>query len=101
MSMMVGFNYLLGFNVKQGKKDTFLNQSKHMRELIKWFELKCCKSINTLMSPSTLLNKDLSTNPLTIRNLMVWLVFFPYMITSRFDIIYNICLYANFQLDSK
>ena len=63
MSMMGELTYFLGFRVKQGESDTFLDQAKYTRNLIKRFGFDSCKLMNTPMSPSTILDRDESGKP--------------------------------------
>ena len=40
MSIMGELSYFLGLQIKQLKQETFLNQSKYWKDLLKKFEMK-------------------------------------------------------------
>ena len=53
MSMMGELNYFLGLQIKQMSYETFINQAKYTRELIKKFGLEGAKTSKTLMATTT------------------------------------------------
>ena len=40
MSMMGKLNFFLGLHIKQLKKDTFINQTKYIKDLLKRFKIR-------------------------------------------------------------
>ena len=58
MSMMGELKYFLGLQIKQSKEGTFLNQSKYIQDLVKWFGMENSKAASTPMSPTLKLDKD-------------------------------------------
>ena len=58
MSMMGKLTFFLGLQVKQTKDDTFINQAKYVKALLKRFVLEASKPFSTSMSTSTKLDKD-------------------------------------------
>jgi hypothetical protein len=67
MSMMGELKFLLGLQIKQTKERIFLNQSKYVIDLLKRFGLANVKAYETLMSPSTKLDKDEKGKPVDVK----------------------------------
>ncbi|KAL6347176.1 hypothetical protein AAG906_012757 [Vitis piasezkii] len=55
---MGGLNFTLGFQIKQLKERTFINQAKYIKNLLKRFNMEEAKTMKTLMSSSIKLDKD-------------------------------------------
>ena len=58
MSMMGEFNHFLGLQITQTKDDIFINQRKHIGDILKKFGMEYAKSAPTPMSTTTKLTKD-------------------------------------------
>ncbi|GMI90021.1 cysteine-rich RLK (RECEPTOR-like protein kinase) 8 [Hibiscus trionum] len=58
MSMMGEFSFFLGLQIKQRKDDTFINQAKYVKDMLKKFGLENAKPQAIPMSSSTNLDKD-------------------------------------------
>ncbi|RVW70819.1 hypothetical protein CK203_061965 [Vitis vinifera] len=58
MSMMGELNFFIGLQIKQLKEETFINQAKYIRDLLKRFNMEEAKTMKTPMSSSIKLNKD-------------------------------------------
>ena len=58
MSMMDELNFFLGLQIKQTSNDTMIHQQKHIKELLKRFEMESAKPIDTPISPSIWLVMD-------------------------------------------
>ena len=56
--MMGKLTFFLGLQVKQTKDDTFINQAKYVKDLLKRFGMERLKPYSTPMSISTKLDKD-------------------------------------------
>jgi hypothetical protein len=67
MSMMKELNFFLGLQIKQTKDGIFINQSKHVKDLLKRFGMENAKAIGTPMSPSTKLDKDEKGKPVDVK----------------------------------
>ena len=52
MSMMGEHNFFLGFQIKQLKEGTFINQEKYVRDLLEKYNLEEAKTKNTPMGSS-------------------------------------------------
>ncbi|KAL6319760.1 hypothetical protein AAG906_036818 [Vitis piasezkii] len=58
MSLMGELNFFLGLQIKQLKEETFINQAKYIRDLLKRFNKGEAKTMKTPMSSSIKLDKD-------------------------------------------
>ena len=58
MSMMGELNFFLGLQIKQSSDETFINQAKYTKELLKRFGMMGAKSLATPMSTSIKFDKD-------------------------------------------
>ena len=58
MSMMRELNFFLSLQIKQLKEDTFINQAKYIRDLLKKFNLEEVKAKSTPMGSSIKLDMD-------------------------------------------
>ena len=52
MSMMGELKYFLGFEIKQTREGTFINQAKYTQDMLKRFKLQDCKRAATPMATS-------------------------------------------------
>ncbi|XP_050917846.1 uncharacterized mitochondrial protein AtMg00810-like [Lathyrus oleraceus] len=101
MSMMEELKFFLGIQINQGKYWTYVHQSKYTKELLKNFNLEDCKIMATTMHPTCSLNKE-ENNSKMDQNLFRRVIgYFIYLTTSRPDILFNVCLCARFQSDSR
>ena len=90
-------NFFLGLQIKQLNEGTFINQAKYIRDLLKMFNMEESKTMKTPMSSFIKLDKDekgKSTNSTMYRGMIGYLL---YLIASRPDIMYSVCLCARFQ----
>ncbi|GJR37607.1 retrovirus-related pol polyprotein from transposon TNT 1-94 [Tanacetum coccineum] len=97
MSMMGELNFFLGLQIKQMEDGIFFNQSKYIKEMLKKFGLEESKPIKTPMSFDTKLTKDEeceSVNSTKYRGMIGSLL---YLMASRPDIMFSVCLCARFQ----
>ncbi|KAL6329411.1 hypothetical protein AAG906_018050 [Vitis piasezkii] len=58
MNMMGELNFFLGLKIKQLKEETFINQTKYIRDLLKRFNMEEAKTMKNPMSSSIKLDKD-------------------------------------------
>ena len=101
MSMMGELNFFLGLQIKQLKEETFINQAKYIRYLLKKFNLEEVKAKNTPMGSSIKLDMDKkgkSVDQTKYRGMIGSLL---YLTASRLDIMYSVCLCARFQASPK
>ena len=98
--MMGELNYFLGLQIKQLKHGTCFSQSKYGKELLRKFEMERCKEATTSISTSCYLDADemgVVVDQIKYRGLIGSLLY----LTSRPDIIFNTCLCATYQSNTK
>ncbi|KAI5677251.1 hypothetical protein M9H77_08201 [Catharanthus roseus] len=101
MSMMGELTYFLGLQIKQTKEGIFINQEKYAKELLKRFDMSNAKGIGTPISASLKLDKDekgKTVDEKTYRGMIGSLL---YLMASRPDIMFAVCLCARFQACPK
>src|ERR1700734_2397288 len=96
MSHMGEFNFFLGLQIKQLKEETFINQSKYTKDLLKHFGMDNTSSKKTLMSTTTSLEKDENGKQVDQKLYRGMIVSLLYITTSRSDIMFNVCLCARY-----
>ena len=97
MSMMGELNYFLGLQIKQRKDVIFINQAKYTKELIKKFGLEGAKTSKTPMATTTKLDKDEQGINVDIKLNRSMIGSLLYLTASRPDIMFCVCLCAQFQ----
>ena len=96
MSIMGELNFFLGLQIKQLKEDTFINQVKYIRVLLKKYNLEEVKTKNTPMASSIKLDMDEKgklTDQTKYRGMIGSLL---HLMASRPDNMYSVCLCARF-----
>ena len=94
-------NYFIRFQVKQTKDGIFINQAKYIKKIIKKFGMELSKEISTPMSPTYRLDKDedgINVDQMLYQGIIRLLL---YLIASRPDILFSICVCARFQSNPK
>ena len=101
MSMMGELEYFLGFEIKQLREGTFINQAKYTRDMLKKFKLEDSKGCKTPISTST----DMHPDPLgkdvdqkVYRSMIGSLL---YLCASRPDIMFSVGMCARYQAAPK
>ena len=89
MSMMGDLNFFLGLQIKQLKKDTFINQAKYIRDLLNKFNLEEGKAKSTPMGSSIKLDRDEKGKPVDKTKYRGMIGSLLYLTASRPDIMYN------------
>ncbi|KAG8637989.1 hypothetical protein MANES_15G181280v8 [Manihot esculenta] len=97
MSMMGELKFFLGLQIKQAKDSIFINQAKYTKELIKRFGMENNKPSRTPMSTNTKLHKDEKGKLIDEKFYRSMIRSLSYLIASRSDIMFSICLCARFQ----
>ena len=90
-------NFFLELQIKQLKEETFINQTKYIRNLLKRFNIKETKTMKTPMTSSIKLDKDEKGKSIDLTMYRCMIGSFLYMIDNRLNIMYSVCLYARFQ----
>jgi hypothetical protein len=101
MSMMGKMNYFLGLQIKQLKDGIFINQSKYCKELLKRFDMDGCKAMSTPMGSGTYVDQDESGVSIDITKYRGMIGSLLYLMASRPDIMFSVCLCARFQANPK
>ena len=86
MSMMGELNFFLGLQIKQKRDGIFISQTKYLKELLKKFGMDQCKSSNTPMSSTTLLDADIKGKDYDIKRYRGMIGSLLYLTASRPDI---------------
>jgi hypothetical protein len=96
MSMMEVLIFFLGFQIKQAKEGTFINQTKYTRDILKKYGMDNMKPIKTPMGTNGHLDLDLCTTSVNqkVYRSMIGSLF--YLCVSMSDIILSACMCARF-----
>ncbi|GJZ75641.1 retrovirus-related pol polyprotein from transposon TNT 1-94 [Tanacetum coccineum] len=97
MSMMGELNFFLGLQIKQMEDGIFFNQSKYIKEMLKKFGLEESKPMKTNMSSDTKLTKDEECESVDSTKYQGMIGSLLYLMASRPDIMFSVCLCARFQ----
>ncbi|GKC30014.1 retrovirus-related pol polyprotein from transposon TNT 1-94 [Tanacetum coccineum] len=96
-SMMGELNFFLGLQIKQLEDGIFFNQSKYVKEMLKKFGLEDSKPIKTPISSETKLTRDEDGEPIDDTKYRGMIGNLLYLMASRPDIMFSVCLCARFQ----
>ncbi|GKA45682.1 retrovirus-related pol polyprotein from transposon TNT 1-94, partial [Tanacetum coccineum] len=97
MSMMGELNFFLRLQIKQMEDGIFFNQSKYIKEMLKKFGLEDSKPMKTPMSSDTKLTKDEECESVDSTKYRGMIGSLLYLMASRPDIMFSVCLCARFQ----
>jgi hypothetical protein len=101
MSMMGELKLFFGFQIKQMKEETFLCQTKYVKDMLKRFDMADCKPIKTPMALNGHLDlneEGKSVDQKVFRSMIGSLL---YLCVSRPDIMLSVCMCARFQANPK
>jgi hypothetical protein len=101
MSMMGELKFFLGFQVKQMKEETFLCQTKYVKDMLKKFDMADAKPIKTPMALNGHLDlneEEKSVNQKVYHSMIGALL---YLCASRLDIMLSVCMCVRFQANPK
>ncbi|GJU13776.1 retrovirus-related pol polyprotein from transposon TNT 1-94 [Tanacetum coccineum] len=101
MSMMGELNFFLGLQIKQMEDGIFFNQSKYIKEMFKKFGLEDSKPMKTPISSDTKLMKDKEYESVDRTKYRGMIGSLLYLMASRPDIMFSVCLCARFEEDPK
>jgi hypothetical protein len=96
MSMMGELTFFLGIQVKQTKEGIFIHQTKYMKDLMKKFNMAELKPVSTSMSTAVVLDPDENGDAIDQREYMSMIGSLIYLMTTRSDIQFIMCLCACF-----
>ncbi|GJX14412.1 retrovirus-related pol polyprotein from transposon TNT 1-94 [Tanacetum coccineum] len=101
MIIMGELNFFLGLQSKQMEDDIFFNQSKYIKEMLKKFGLEDSKPMKTPIYSVTKLTKDEEHESVDSTKYRGMIGSLLYLMASRPDIMFSVCLRAHFQEDPK
>jgi hypothetical protein len=101
MSMMGELTFFVGIQVKQTKQGTFVHQVKYTKDLMKKFHMDELKSVSTPMSTTTSLYLDEYGEVVDQREYKSVIGFLLYLVVTRSDIQFTVCLCAHFQVSPR
>jgi isopentenyldiphosphate isomerase len=96
MSMIGELTFFLGIQVKQTKECIFIHQTKYMKDLMKKFNMAELKPVSTSMSTAVVLDPDENGDAIDQREYMSMIGSLIYLMTTRSDIQFIMCLCACF-----
>jgi hypothetical protein len=96
MSMMGELTFFLGIQVKQTKEGIFIHQTKYMKDLMKKFNMAELKPVSTSMSTAVVLDPDENGDAIDQREYMSMIGSLIYLMTTRSNIQFIMCLCACF-----
>ncbi|XP_019237687.1 PREDICTED: uncharacterized protein LOC109217857 [Nicotiana attenuata] len=94
ISMIGELNFFLGLQVKQSKKGTLISQQKHIKELLKRFDMEALKVIDTPSAKGTRLDMDKPGSPVNQTMYRGIIGSLLYLTASRSYIVFSVGLYA-------
>jgi hypothetical protein len=101
MSMMGELKYFLGFEVKQYREGTFVNQAKYTQDMLKRFTMMELKPYKTPMSTSVDLHTDTEGNDVDQKLYRSMIGSLLYLCASRPDIMFSVGKCARYQAAPK
>ena len=101
MSMMGKLKFFLGFEVKQRREGTFINQSKYTQDMLKRFKLDDVKPVKCPMPTKCKLDSDPSGKAVDQKVYRSMIGSLLYLCASRPDIMLSVGLCAQFQAAPK
>ncbi|GJX73085.1 retrovirus-related pol polyprotein from transposon TNT 1-94 [Tanacetum coccineum] len=97
MSMMGQMSFLFRLQISQSPRGIFINQSIYASEIVKKYGLHSTNSVDTPMIENKKLDEDLQGKPVDATLYSGMIGFLMYLITSRPDLNYVVCLCARYQ----
>jgi hypothetical protein len=101
MSMIGELSYILGLQIKQLKNDTFVSQSKYIKDMFKKFSMIDSQSISTQMGTNSNLDSDASGNMVDQKLYRSMIGSLLYVTVSRLDVMFSVCMCARFQASPR
>jgi hypothetical protein len=101
MFMMGVITFFLGFQIKQAKEGTFINQTKYTHDILKKFDMDKAKPIKTPMGTNSHLDLDLGGTLVDQKIYRSTIESLLYLCASQPDIILSVYMCARFQAAPK
>jgi hypothetical protein len=97
MSMMGELKYFLGFEIKQMRQGTFINQAKYLQDMLKRFDMKDAKGIGTPMQLKCQLTLDEAGKAVDTKLYRSMIGSLLYLCASRPDIMLSVGMLHGFK----
>ncbi|KAI3827948.1 hypothetical protein L1987_02037 [Smallanthus sonchifolius] len=101
MSSMGELNFFLGLQVKQVSNGIFISQSKYVKSILERFRMADCSAARTPMQVYHQLTPDKDSQDTDQHQYRAMIGSLMYLIASRPDIMFAVCLCARFQAAPK
>ena len=101
MSMMGEMKYFLGFEVKQLREGTFINQAKYTQDMLKRFKMENLSGAKTPMQLKCSLDLDSNGKDVDQKVYRSMISSLLYLCASRPDIMLSVGMCARFQASPK
>jgi hypothetical protein len=101
ISMIGELNFFFGFQIKKMDHETFVSQDKYLKDILKKFDMENCKPNKTPMATTAHLDLDVDGKPVDQSLYRFIIGSLLYLIASRPDIMFSVCLCARFQANPK
>jgi hypothetical protein len=101
MSIMGELKYFLGFQIKQLEEGDFISQTNYTQDILKKFGMKIVKPIKTPMGTNGHLDLDTGGKSIDQKVYRSMIGSLLYLSASRPDIMFSVCMCAQFQVDPK
>jgi len=99
--MMGELSFFLGLQINQSKEGIFLCQSMYCKDILKRFETENCKAATTAMSTNCYMSADEAGTTMDQTKYRGLIGSLLYLIASRPDIMFVVCLCARFQSNPR
>jgi hypothetical protein len=101
MSMIGELSYFIGLQIKQMKNDTFLSQSKNIKNMIKKFGLQDAKPMSTPMVTNDQLGINASGNIVDQKQYRSMIGSLLYVTALRPDVMFSVCKCARYKASPR
>jgi hypothetical protein len=101
MSMMGELKFFLGFQVKQLRGGTFINQARYTQDMLKKFKMQGVKPMKTPMPTKGQLDLDPNGKAVDLKVYRSMIGSLLYLCACRPDITLSVCMCARFQSAPK
>nr|GEV29331.1 uncharacterized mitochondrial protein AtMg00810-like [Tanacetum cinerariifolium] len=97
MSIMGQMSFFLGLQISQSPRGIFINQSKYTSEIVTKYSMLSSDYVDTPMVEKSKLDEDLQGKPVDATQYHGMIGSLMYLISSRPNLIYAVCLCARYQ----
>ncbi|KAI3728603.1 hypothetical protein L6452_17241 [Arctium lappa] len=101
MSSMGELTFFLGLQVQQKSDGIFISQSKYVQDILTKFGFSDSKPVSTPMETHKQITADLEGEDIDVHHYRSMIASLMYLIASRPDIMFPVCVCARFQVRPK